>query len=196
MELNGPCAGRRCAPIIVAMSRFDPAGNPRSLLPPHSLVVFVGMGARPAAELTDGLARDGVRGLWLDRVEQALTAAAHAHFDAAVVRLDERAWRWPLWRLVVDRWDVRLLVAEIGMRSTDHRARAQCRHRAAPARVAAATRAHLMRLLRRTAADAHGLHRARTCRATTGGRLDGSTGVHNRLLREDRQVALTSTRRH
>ena len=68
--------------MIASMSRDDNARRMHALVPPHSLVVFVGLGARPGAELAEGLARDGVRGLWLDDVDQALTAAAHARFDA------------------------------------------------------------------------------------------------------------------
>ena len=55
----------------------------------HHLVLFVGQGARPGTELGDGLQRSGIRGLWLERIDQALAAAAHARFDAAVVRLDQ-----------------------------------------------------------------------------------------------------------
>ncbi len=176
------------------MSRFDPAGNPRSLLPPHSLVVFVGMGARPAPELTDGLARDGVRGLWLDRVEQALTAAAHAHFDAAVVRLDERvavaARRFDGWCRSLG--CPLLLVAEIEdevdeIIALELGADAVLPQPVSPRRL----RAHLMRLLRRTAADARMACTAPEPAArlpVAGWTLDR---VHNRLLREDRQVALT-----
>ena len=69
---------------------------------PHSLVLFVGSGARPGAELADGLARAGIRGLWLARIDQALAAAAHARFDAAVIQLDasvaSAARQFDVWR--------------------------------------------------------------------------------------------------
>jgi DNA-binding response OmpR family regulator len=67
----------------------EPSWMNRAAPVAQSLVLFVGMGPRPGSELAEGLARSGVRGLWLDRADQALAAAEHARFDAAVVRLDE-----------------------------------------------------------------------------------------------------------
>ena len=56
---------------------------------PHSLVLFAGFGLRPDRELLDTLAKAGVRGLWLGAAAQAMSASAHAHFDAAVLQVDE-----------------------------------------------------------------------------------------------------------
>lgn len=176
------------------MSCFGNPGNVRPLASPHSLVVFVGMGARPGAELAEGLARDGVRGLWLDRVEQALTAAAHAHFDAAVVQLDERvaaaagrfhgwcrSWGCPLLLLAEVEDEVDEIIAlELG-------ADAVLPQPVSPRRL----RAHLMRLLRRTATDARmasPVPEPVGRSAVAGWTLDR---VHNRLQRDDRHVALT-----
>jgi DNA-binding response OmpR family regulator len=50
-----------------------------------ALLLFVGEGVRPGAELSALLARDGVRALCLPGVEQALRAAELARFDALLV---------------------------------------------------------------------------------------------------------------
>ena len=195
MALNGPCARRCRAPIIAAMSPFDNAGTDRSPTSPHSLVVFVGMGARPHAELADGLARDGVRGLWLGRVEQALMAAAHAHFDAAVVQLHERI---PVAARRLDGWGRTLgcpllLVAEIEDEVDEIIALEMGADAVLPQPVSARRlRANLMRLLRRTSADA----RIAAAAAPEAGPTEPVAGwtldrVHNRLQRADRDVALT-----
>ncbi|MFO1329503.1 MAG: winged helix-turn-helix domain-containing protein [Rubrivivax sp.] len=172
-----------------------PDNGARSLVPPHSLVVFVGLGERPGAELAEGLARDGVRGLWLDGVEQALAAAGHARFDAAVVQLDERVA--PAARRFDD-WSRRfgcplLLLAEVQdevdeIIALELGADAVLPRPVSPRRL----RAHLLRLLRRSTADAR-LPPQRTpaqpaAPAVAGWTLDR---VHNRLQRDDRRVDLT-----
>lgn len=54
---------------------------------PTSLVLMVGQAVRPDAALQEDLARGGIRCLWFQSVAQALGAAAHAHFDAAVLHV-------------------------------------------------------------------------------------------------------------
>lgn len=54
---------------------------------PTSLVLMVGHAVRPDAALQDDLARGGIRCLWFQSIAQALGAAAHAHFDAAVLHV-------------------------------------------------------------------------------------------------------------
>ncbi len=160
---------------------------------PHSLVLFVGLGVRPGTELGDGLARAGIRGLWLASIEQALAAAAHAHFDAAVIRLDEsvaaaarqfdrwrRALACPLLLLAetLDEVDeiMALELGADGLLSQPVSARR--------------LRAHLLMLLRRGPLDARHVPRAEMPPpvAAAGWVLDR---VHNRLTRDDRRVELT-----
>lgn len=54
---------------------------------PTYLVLMVGMAVRPDAVLQDDLARGGIRCLWFQSMAQALGAAAHAQFDAAVLHV-------------------------------------------------------------------------------------------------------------
>jgi DNA-binding response OmpR family regulator len=54
---------------------------------PTYLVLLVGHGVRPDAALQEDLARGGIRCLWFQSVAQALGAAAHAQFDAAVLHV-------------------------------------------------------------------------------------------------------------
>lgn len=75
--------------MMRAMHRPDLPWNACRVTSAHHLVLFVGLGLRPGPDLGEGLARSGIRGLWLERMDQALGAAAHARFDAAVVRLDQ-----------------------------------------------------------------------------------------------------------
>lgn len=171
-----------------------PDNGARSLVPPHSLVVFVGLGARPGVELAEGLARDGVRALWLDRVEQALTAAGHARFDAAVVQLDERVA--PAARRF-DGWSRQfgcplLLLADVEDEVDEIIALELGADAVLPRPVSARRlRAHLLRLLRRSTADARlppPHEPAEPLAPVAGWTLDR---VHNRLLRDDRRVELT-----
>jgi DNA-binding response OmpR family regulator len=54
---------------------------------PVYLVLMVGHAMRPDAALQDDLARGGIRCLWFQSIAQALGAAAHAQFDAAVLHV-------------------------------------------------------------------------------------------------------------
>jgi DNA-binding response OmpR family regulator len=49
-----------------------------------ALVLFVGAACRPGAEQLASLARDGMRSLWLPRMQQAIEAAQAARLDALV----------------------------------------------------------------------------------------------------------------
>lgn len=75
-----------------ALSSVDPApgaspGVTGGAGAPTYLVLMVGNGVRPDAALQDDLARGGIRCLWFQSVAQALGAAAHAQFDAAVLHV-------------------------------------------------------------------------------------------------------------
>lgn len=159
----------------------------------HSLVLFVGFGARPGPELGEGLARSGIRGLWLDQVAQALAAAAHAHFDAAVFRLDSavssaarqfHGWRQalncPLLLLAetVDEVD-EIMALEMGADGVLAQPVSSRR-----------LRAHLLRLLRQVEPAAREPTRSEppAMAGAAGWRLDR---VHNRLSRGARHVDLT-----
>jgi DNA-binding response OmpR family regulator len=166
-------------------------------------VLFVGLGARPGLELGDSLARAGVRGLWVERVPQALAAAAHARFDAAVIRLDDpvcaAARQFDAWRQVLG--CPLLLLAET-LDEIDEIMALELGADGLLAQPVSARRlrAHLMMLLRRGAADGReaqrlaALRRGSTCAldeqpaAAAGWLLDR---VHNRLQRGDRRVDLT-----
>lgn len=178
------------------MRRMNAAEPPCSSRPSsglHSLVLFVGIGPRPGAELGEGLARSGIRGLWMERMDQALAAAQHARFDAAVLRLDEpvsvAARQFDAWRqalacpllLLADIEDEidEIMALELG-------ADGLLAQPVSPRRL----RAHLLMLLRRGPAQARVVRReeppARA--AAAGWTLDR---VHNRLSRGDRRVDLT-----
>lgn len=190
----------------------DPAGHlqpaPRASPSPatpaaHSLVLFVGLGARPDAELGASLARAGVRGLWVERVPQALAAAAHARFDAAVIRLDDpvslAARQFDAWRQVLG--CPLLLLAET-LDEIDEIMALELGADGLLAQPVSARRlrAHLMLLLRRGAADGREALRLADLRRGSGLAVDdvpaSAAGwqldrVHNRLLRGDRRVDLT-----
>jgi len=159
---------------------------------PHSLVLFVGAGMRPGPELCESLARAGVRGLWLATPAQALAAAAHARFDAAVVQVEApmaaAARHFDDWRqtlccplLVVSELDDEvdeIIALELGADAVLPRS-------AAPRLV----RAHLLMLLRRgQAGDAQAPAPPPSAAEATGWQLDR---VHNRLCRDGRQVQFT-----
>lgn len=52
------------------------------------LILFVGPGCRPSREEYAALSRAGMRSLWLAGIEQAVTAARGARFDAVVLDAD------------------------------------------------------------------------------------------------------------
>lgn len=181
-----------------ADSQRPPASTPaRPPSPAQHLVPFVGLDRALAAGLADGLSKAGVRGLWFDRIEQALAAAAHAHFDAAVLQLKDAvpmvarqlgAWRQglacPLLLLAeVDDEVDEIMALELG-------ADRLLQPHVSPRRL----RAHLSTLLRRgtdgAGADLPGPPAAPL--EAGGWTLDP---VHNRLCRDDapgpRQVTLT-----
>lgn len=175
------------------MSARDRLPSDRPPPPPHSLVAFVGAGARPGHELAEGLARDGVRALCFDRVEQALAAATHAHFDAAVLLLEGRM---ALAARSVDGWAHALgcpllLLAELQdevdeIIALELGADAVLPQPVSPRRL----RAHLLRLLRRSAAELRAAAPAepQPLPLAEGWALDR---VHNRLQRGERGVDLT-----
>jgi DNA-binding response OmpR family regulator len=162
----------------------------------QSLVLFVGMGPRPGSELAEGLARSGVRGLWLDRADQALAAAEHARFDAAVVRLDESigtaarqfdGWRrglgCPLLILAEMEDEVdEIMALELGADGVLAQPVSQRR-----------LRAHLVMLLRRAWPIESATTRAVAAPAPEPARAAGWTldRGHNVLSRGTRRVALT-----
>jgi len=68
----------------------DPAtGETRSAPPPSHLVLFAGLGTHPDPGVAELLSRAGMRGVWLGNTARALSASAHARFDAAVMAIDE-----------------------------------------------------------------------------------------------------------
>jgi two-component system, OmpR family, response regulator RstA len=78
------------APLAAA---FAVGGAPQRQAP-TSLVLFVGAGCRPGALDSSGMAREGMRCLWLTGVDQAIEASRLARFDALVLdsaTLDRRA---------------------------------------------------------------------------------------------------------
>lgn len=180
------------------MTSPDPACTARQPPPARSLVLFVGLGPRPGPELAEGLVRAGVRGLWLERMDQALAAAVHAHFDAAVVRLDESvslaARRFDAWRQALA---CPLLLLAESLDEVDEIIALELGADGLLAQPVSARRlrAHLLMLLRRSGGEGH---RATppadpTPRpAAAGWTLDR---VHNRLCRADshgeRRVSLT-----
>lgn len=160
----------------------------------RSLVLFVGFGERAPPDFGEGLARAGIRGLWLAQVTQALAAAAHARFDAVVIRLDQSvamaARQLGAWRQVLG--CPILLLAEL----EDEVDEIIALEMGADGLLAQPVswrrlRAHLLMLLRR-AGSAPGVEpaplRAEPTAAAAGWQLDR---VHNRLQRDDRRVALT-----
>jgi DNA-binding response OmpR family regulator len=166
---------------------------------PHSLVLFVGLGSRsgvaPGDGLADGLARAGVRALWLERIDQALAAAEHARFDAVVVRLDASvsvvgrqldSWRRTLacpLLLLADLEDEvdEIMALELGADGVLAQPVSSRR-----------LRAHLLMLLRRNPQGEREPRPEATAAAVPaaagGWALDR---VHNRLTRDGRQVNLT-----
>lgn len=175
------------------MNPDDDREDSQPLPAPHSLVLFIGFGLRPDRELVDTLARAGLRGLWLAAPPQGLLAAAHARFDAVVLRVSEPmasvARRFDLWRttlrcplLVVsesaDEVD-EIIALELG-------ADGYLGGPLAPRRL----RAHLQMLLRRAQAAGKADERAgdESLSTVAGWALDRG---RNRLLRDDRHVDLT-----
>ena len=170
----------------------------------HSLVLFVGLGARPEFELSEALARAGVRGIWVERVPQALAAAAYARFDAAVIRLDApvsaAARQFDAWRQVLG---CPLLLLAEALDEVDEIMALELGADGLLAQPVSARRlrAHLMLLLRRSAVDGRdALQRAAALQRDGGGSVDAQPAaaagwqldrVHNRLLRGDRRVDLT-----
>src|SRR5688572_12685169 len=71
------------------MRADDDAGELRSAPVPSHLVLFAGLGNQPDREVSDLLARAGMRGVWLGTPARAMAAGAHARFDAAVLAIDE-----------------------------------------------------------------------------------------------------------
>lgn len=178
------------------MQAADAPWTPRRAPAAHSLVLFVGFGEGAPPDFGDGLARAGIRGLWLAQVTQALAAAAHARFDAVVIRLDESvalaARQLGAWRQVLG--CPILLLAEL----EDEVDEIIALEMGADGLLAQPVswrrlRAHLLMLLRRAGAPA-GPGPAPVgaeplpAAAAAGWQLDR---VHNRLLRGDRRVALT-----
>lgn len=143
-------------PMFAAPLRIEPPpALPRGAMP-RSLVVFAGFGEGVDREIEAALLRQGVKGLWMADAGQALAAAAHARFDAAVLKLDGRVasaarqiggWRsglgCPLLLLapVEDEVD-EILALELGADAV-----------LAPPVSARRLRAHLQRLLRRPGPD-------------------------------------------
>jgi DNA-binding response OmpR family regulator len=189
------------APLLErAMATAEAANTgtrPLRRAPACALVLFVGGSSQPSAADREGLARDGMRSLWLPTIEQAKLAARQARFDALVLdqglldgregstlaRLRETV-RCPV-VLVADNADEvdEILALELG-------ADAFLARPLAPRRL----RAHLAALLRlrqaRLPAEEAPAPRVVDPAADVGAawRLDT---VGNRLFRGDAQVALT-----
>ena len=183
---NGPCAAR-CRPHHLR-TMFK-----STIHQTDRLLLLVGQALLPGPDLVSEMLRAGVRCLWLGTVAQALEAAAHLRFDAAVVHLAEPVgpgarhfenwrvtWRCPL-LVVTDKPDDidEIIALELG-------ADAYLALPLAPRRL----RAHVLALTRTRplaftaapdSAELPPLHVA-------GWTLDR---LHKRLWRADRSVELT-----
>lgn len=71
------------------MKADDSTGESRGAPPPSHLVLFAGLGTQPDPGVAELLSRAGMRGVWLGNTARALSASAHARFDAAVLAIDE-----------------------------------------------------------------------------------------------------------
>lgn len=87
--MNTPSSPSMATPLPNPASDAGPgsAAAAGSAAVPTHLVLMVGHGVRPDTTLQDDLARSGIRCLWFQSVAQALGAAAHARFDAAVLHV-------------------------------------------------------------------------------------------------------------
>lgn len=176
------------------MSPSDVLHEARPTPAPHSLVLFVGLGAKPEREMSDALVRAGVRSLWFGSPGQALAAAAHARFDAAVLKIDEpmsvAARRFDVWRQTL-RCPL-LVMADVDDEVDEIIALELGADAVLPPPVSARRlRAHLLMLLRRTHLEAGDWPLAGSPATTlqaAGWSLDR---VQNRLQGNDRHVSLT-----